>query len=464
MEFEIMGGVVFFLGLFALMSSYSIAIIFAIFLTLFSATAGIQVSGAPIVAPYVFMLFFFIIFVRQFGFRKIITVIFSTFPGFSYFCFVIYSIFTAYVCPRLFEGSTEVYWTAHGDFQGSATVALFGLAPGNGNLTQSIYMICALVSFGLMLGMLREKNGAHYFITGMIALAGGDIISAAIDMGTYLTGTSSLIDFIHNSYAILADNEVGGFKRVVGFFSEASSFGGFNVSIFAFLLSLFTSGIRIKYTGPLCAIILGLVFLSTSTTAYVAIFIYMAFFGRSMIFAVMKRKPALALVGCVGVFAAAVVASQFLSDVSYLLDLVLFEKSGSSSAIERGDWNLQAWDNLVETYGMGAGLGSARASSYPLVLLSNVGIIGTGLYAILMNTLLRGRIPASTDRLMAPMGHACRHGLIAGLICSCISGTVMDAGLLFYFFQAGAAAALTISEAGARNPVDQIVSTAPVSA
>lgn len=69
-------------------------------------------------------------------------------------------------------------------------------------------------------------------------------------------------------------------------------------------------------------------------------------------------------------------------------------KVHSRFGIERATGNWQAWSNFVDTYGLGVGLGSARASSFPLVVLSNLGLPGGLMFSAFLWRLVRRRAGA----------------------------------------------------------------------
>jgi hypothetical protein len=54
---------------------------------------------------------------------------------------------------------------------------------------------------------------------------------------------------------------------------------------------------------------------------------------------------------------------------NYVNELIL-SKPTSDSGVERASWNALALQNFFDTWGLGAGLGTNRSSSFPLALLS----------------------------------------------------------------------------------------------
>src|SRR5690606_7043001 len=123
-----------------------------------------------------------------------------------------------------------------------------------------------------------------------------------------------------------------------------------------------------------------------------------------------------------------------------VLDVMVLSKLESDSGMERSLWNAQAWSNFLDTYGLGVGIGSARASSYLLVLLSNTGLIGTiCFFGFLFRVLTMNR-----KRTHGIVQLASRNAVFAAFISACLSAAVFDLGVVFFAF---AAAATTASQA-----------------
>lgn len=90
----------------------------------------------------------------------------------------------------------------------------------------------------------------------------------------------------------------------------------------------------------------------------------------------------------------AVANQAYLRD---LLDLLVFQKDQGISYLEREGVNEIALDIVGQTWGLGVGIGSHKANSLALTLLSNTGIAGTAVFSVFVVLLLRGtRASAST--------------------------------------------------------------------
>jgi hypothetical protein len=120
--------------------------------------------------------------------------------------------------------------------------------------------------------------------------------------------------------------------------------------------------------------------------------------------------------------------------------VTVVRKLDSLSGLERGSWNQQAWINFIDSRGLGVGLGSARASSFALVLLSNVGIVGAVLFMLFLAHVLAPARPDAEDNADAAVQRAARHAVLAAALAATVSAVVFDLGLSFYAFAAAAAA------------------------
>ena len=107
-------------------------------------------------------------------------------------------------------------------------------------------------------------------------------------------------------------------------------------------------------------------------------------------------------------------------------------------------WMAQGLRNLRDTAGLGVGLGSARASSFLVVLLSNLGLPGTLAYAAFVLAVLRsaGQPASAASPAEARVRVAALHAFVAALCPAMISGTVFERGPAFYLYAAAASLSL----------------------
>jgi hypothetical protein len=139
---------------------------------------------------------------------------------------------------------------------------------------------------------------------------------------------------------------------------------------------------------------------------------------------------------CAPIVFAAVVLGIFLNDaasetVRNYFDLLIFSKSTSDSGIERSSWNSLAIQNFFDSFGLGIGLGTVRTSSFPIALVSNVGVLGTIFYLLFIGSaLFRKRGMARS--LYADVRMAARNSCLALMIGDTFAAPTVEQGLLFY--------------------------------
>ncbi len=258
--------------------------------------------------------------------------------------FGLYMVVTAFLFPRIFAGSVELYAL-------NAADNLSLLSPSSANITQSIYM---LVSIGMTFVFayrgqnLKFRNDFLYasFFGATILLASG-----IIDMLLGGAGREGLLIPFHNAtYHLLDTVEVAGQKRVVGFMPEASIFGAAccaNLSFLVFNRQAYSGWLR-KFGVPVVALgLLIMIYLSTSSSAYIGLAVLAFVLVLKSVFGVVSvshvtvsrvRKFLWIICGsvvCVVVFAS--LPHGFFIHLRLLLDEVLFEKT-SSSIVRRAEF------------------------------------------------------------------------------------------------------------------------------
>jgi hypothetical protein len=155
------------------------------------------------------------------------------------------------------------------------------------------------------------------------------------------------------------------------------------------------------------------------------------------------------------VVVAAILAAQLNEEASKpirdYIDVLIFSKSGSDSAIERTAWNTFALQNFFDSYGLGVGLGTVRTSSFPISLLSNVGVPGTIFYLFFAaSAFLRRR--GTPHTFSSDVRLAARNACLGLIIGATFAGTTVEQGLFFYVL-AGMACAEPERNIAVRSPV-----------
>jgi hypothetical protein len=365
-------------------------------------------------------------------------------PGFWFLLTVLYGTVTAYVLPRVFAGQTMIFAVRA---QSSLSIPL---GPAMSNLTQSIYFIGDLVCFFVIYGFASSQGGYRVLGKAALACATVNLVFAALDIATYVTGTAELFAPIRNaSYSMLNDSEIAGFKRIVGSFTEASSFGAMTLGYFGFTGKLWLLGIQPRLTGLLAGLSLMALVFSTSTTAYVGLSVLL-FIGYLDTLMQALRRPVtinmtVFLVGAPFVAAVSVVAI-LLSDtysayIKGLLDTMVLKKMSTDSGVERSSWNRQAIQNFFDTFGFGVGNGSVRASSILAGIPASLGVIGTLFFGLFFATFgLAKPKRTQSDAVDDAFRQAAKYACLGWFISGATSGAVIDLGLPFFAFAAFASA------------------------
>ena len=352
--------------------------------------------------------------------------------------FLAIAIVSALVLPRLFAGQVIIVPLRAA---GSTTDFLW---PTSSNITQPAYLALSISVAIATTVYLRQVENMRVVIRAFCF--GGVVVIATgvVDLVTARTGTEwVLAPFRTATYALLTDSTVLGAKRVVGLMAEASAYGPLALR-YAAVLYFLRAALDTRVVHPVIysGVIILLLFmtaLSTSTTAYLGLFVLSALIaGNWLRRAIRKRQSLSARRGLFGEFVTAysgavVVLLMFLLNPDLLLpitefvDRMVFQKTGSDSFDERMFWNSTAFDAFLQTYGLGVGAGSARTSSWFVAILSNTGVIGAAfMLAFVVNCLLK-TAPAG-DRQRQEILLAGKLCILMSLAMSSIAGTTTDFG------------------------------------
>ena len=443
---------------------------------LLQAAAAIFVGGGGNITPGHLALGFFALAVimRQRGLAASFSTL--TFPraGFWLAMATLWSVFTALIMPRLFFGMFEV--TPLGIANSFGVIAPIPLTPVSSNINQSIYYIGNLAAFMTVAGMCRThsllKTGAIGVLVAIVANLG----LVLIDQATFAIGRPDLLDFIRNAeYGQLFHATVLGMKRITGSFPEASSYAAAAMGLMAFALRLWRGGVMTKWTGPLALAVFATLLLSTSTTAYIALGAYVVIiysmvlsgydparprdrgaFGRKSIF-IAAGPVSVVLIG--GLFA---VRPDILEGLTEFLDMSVTSKLTSDSGEERSEWNMRGIETILNSYGLGAGLGSVRTSSFLIGLPANVGLVGTLLFAAFFARIFkppRGPDVGAAQNQSEQIAAGARSACFGILLAACASGGTADLGIMFFIFAGLASASVfqtvNFDKAGFATPMPE---------
>lgn len=357
--------------------------------------------------------------------------------------YVFWALISAFLLPRALEGWTYIMTL---DRATGKQLTLIPLRPVSGNVTQTFYVLGGAAVFFAVRELIRSDHGVITLRDSVLLLGAMNCFAAILNVAEFYLGLPSLTELTRNgTYANFSAYEEAGLVRIQGTFPETSSFSGFSIPLFAFSLNLWLRDVRPRYSGSIAIITLTLLTLSTSGTAYVSLGFYALCFAAHYAITglfvrrfLRLRSLAILALFVLTLFGTIVVFELDIVDrVATFFDRTVASKMSTHSGQQRSSWNLQAWQNFLDTYGIGVGAGSARASSFAMVLLSNLGALGAMLFSLFFLHLFTGK-PELLDESHRTTCIASRHAVFAMLIPALVSGGNVSLGLLFFFFAAGA--------------------------
>lgn len=359
-----------------------------------------------------------------------------------------WALLAAVLLPRVFQGETMIMTVDRST--GYKGVVMLPARPSSGNVTQSVYLAGGVALFSAVRSLLCTKARQLRFASAVLLVGSLNGLAALINLAEYYLHIPSLLAPLRTaSYSSFDNAVVGGLVRIQGTFPEASTFAGFTMPLFAFSTQLWLAKVRPHLSGTVAALSLALLVLSTSSTAYAGVAIYLAFLGLSLARqAFMRgadRHSILLLFSCLAIPLAIWLTMALLPGLSAsvvsMADQMVLKKLESSSGQERAALNWRALQTFLETYGVGVGTGSTRASSYPLSVLSNLGIPGALVLGAFLYQVLQ--VPPAGRAGLNHQTHAinagARHALIISLIALLLAGTVIYPGESFFVYAAAAA-------------------------
>jgi hypothetical protein len=242
-----------------------------------------------------------------------------------------------------------------------------------------------------------------------------------------------------------------GLPRITATYAEASHYAVFSAGQIAFCFAFWRATPQSRTWAALFLLSVFFVALSTSSSAYAFLalattyFLLLALqeFAQDCIRRSTLIVIAMAWAGLAAVLAITLLNEAVLQAISEFFDSLLISKGQSESGIERSTWNAYAVSNLIETAGMGIGLGSARSSSWILSLLAQMGVLGAALYLLFIFLAIGvprlGLQEGGSSTELAGTKKAFRAFVIAMPLAATISWNLVDLGIAFHM-----AAALAI--------------------
>jgi hypothetical protein len=350
---------------------------------------------------------------------------------------IVCAVAGAVLFPRLFLGQITVPVVA------PDAIVNAPLAPTSANITQAGYLVLAALTYFACAILLIEKGQRDVLRRGFLAWAVVNASLGVTDLAGKLSGFGDLLWPIRTAtYSYLVEVEEAGFWRIAGGFSEASAFGAVTLACLAFSFAYW----RVSRSRPvlvLTLVLLCLLLLSTSSTAYAGLAIVMAFgavsMGVSAVRGRLSRQDALVLafawLALIVVLSAYLLDDRSLDPAAQLFEAVVLNKSASGSAQVRFHLNSMSLQAFIDTYGLGIGLGSGRAASWLVAVVSQLGVAGALLMAALVGVLILDLAlprPQGLDRETFALVSGARAAALASLAAASVSSGFADPGPIFF--------------------------------
>ncbi|WP_432495902.1 hypothetical protein [Kineococcus gypseus] len=238
----------------------------------------------------------------------------------------------------------------------------------------------------------------------------------------------------------------GGLPRVRGIFSEPAGLAGSSLITVAYAASrsLAVGGLHRLGLLLVAGVALFLGAISTSATFFVAGAALAVIAVAAGAARFLLRRGPLSGAAVALVCAATIAALWVLPWLTNLVGAVVDDKVDSASYTERSGADDYSFGLVVDTFGLGVGVGSNRASSFAASLLSTVGVLGTALLVAAVWVLVR---ETAHVRAVRPVTWA----LVALLLTKVVSGPDLadTNGILWMGLGVLAHAALSSPRAGA---------------
>ncbi|WP_246395697.1 hypothetical protein [Gluconacetobacter tumulisoli] len=347
----------------------------------------------------------------------------------------VWTVMGSIVMPRLFMNSVLV-WPQKGDGTGHQVL----LAPSFGNVSQDMYLLINVTLMVLAAGFLTrgdiriDRLYRAYLFSGWVVCA-----ICFWQLAHRLAGVPFPETLLYSNpgWSILNGQMAGPVPRINGSFTEPSACATYLAGILYSILWVVLQGYRLPMARLLIPFASIALLCTTSTTGFATMAVGLLLLpaaalatgsirlaGRVVRLAVIGA----AIAGC-GLLVLVTVAPHVVPAAQFVVESTE-TKRDSQSYQERSMADTDALSVVPQTYGLGAGWGSVRASSLIPGLLSSIGIVGmVGLlifdWRLVRESMTARRlVPACPESLVIDGGLA---ALAGRLIAACMAGPTIGA-------------------------------------
>ncbi|WP_421746822.1 hypothetical protein [Cognatishimia sp.] len=368
--------------------------------------------------------------------------------GFLLVVLLIIAIISAVFFPRVFVGETDVF--AIGLSQGRPAIIETGLAPSGSNYGQLARLGLGGMAFVLVASAAQLKPSETWALQVIKVATYVHVLVALVDWIGHPLGLAWVLDPLRTvDQAILVDQTFPSLRRIIGGYTEPASFGLFTMGLLGFWTRYGFENGRSVIAWAFTIILFCLALRSTSSATVsnlvMLTILFPAFYATPILKSRARLFGLLFMIGILPALYSMVSVSLGYSPMgSDLINDLIWNKAVSTSGEERMSWNRQALQNIIDTYGVGAGIGSVRTSSWLMSVLASLGVLGTAIYLWFLVEIFRSK---SADTKC--VSSALKWGCWAIVLQSCLTKPFPDLGVQF-FLMAGLAVGLGIGQ-GARQ-------------
>lgn len=395
------------------------------------------------VAPIIMLIFIARTFMVKDGLNKFVAMSFSKNHLLLIFIFWVIAIFITLTMPRFFQGDVKIIP------MNLSSLYAVPIEPTTQNFTQLVYISISVLAIYAFAIFLQELEMRQHALKAICLTAFITVITGVLDYSSQYVPLDFLLDAFRNAnYSLAVNQQLFDAKRINGLMAEPSAFANLTISLlvtlYFFRRAIDSFVVRERLAPLLMVALIGMVWLSTSSSGLVGL----GLFGFLAVIewtwrALNNTKNKLAkrgliveisllnilMIGALFVF---LVKPQLFNPIIDLVDTMVFKKTESSSFEERSMWTSVSWQALLDSYGIGVGLGSTRASNAAVALTSSVGFLGAFFYYsfLIQCFLLKA---AKTDEYGEVMITAFRWSFIPPFVVDLLIGTTPDFGLFNAF-------------------------------
>ncbi|ACI50522.1 conserved hypothetical protein [Gluconacetobacter diazotrophicus PA1 5] len=340
-----------------------------------------------------------------------------------------WAVLGSVILPRVFMNSVLV-WPQRND----STAQQVLLAPSFGNITQDIYLMVNVMLTVLAAGFLTradiriDRLYRAYLFSGWVVC-----ILCFWQLAHRLAGVPFPSAFLYSNpgWVIFDGQMAGSVPRINGSFTEPSACGAYLSGILYSTIWAGLQGYRLRMLRALIPVAAVALLTTTSTTGFATMAV-----GFLILPAAALATGSIRLFGRVGRFLAIGAAIAGFGSLVLItieprllpaMELVFqstADKQDSESYQERSMADRDALAVVPQTFGLGSGWGSNRASSLIPSLLSTIGVVGVAGMLIfdvrLVRSAMQARrlVPICPERLMIDGGLAALAGRMVAAIMS----------------------------------------------